>query len=199
MPNHKRKSLLPSLTNVVKFISGTVLFLPFASLIKAVEANGQEFPEGGTYREQSDYIESLQYPCDAEVGDVVENIANSPNPFQSIETYAQHGENVKVWHHDFNAEFGVLTRRTTETNKEKSLGKVDVEEVMIGGESQDGSVQPLTFRFERDKNGLMKVVGKEKKSVTEFAQGVEDAQKEGLVVRANSCYTARLKDKSFAP
>jgi hypothetical protein len=199
MPNYKRKSLFPSFTNVLKFISGTALLLPFASLIKAVEADSQVFPEGGTFRQQSDYIASLQDACGSELGGVVTSIANSPNPFQSIGTYAQNGESVKVWHHDFDAKFGVLTRRTTETNKEKPLESVDTEEVMIGGESQDGTLQPLTFRFERDKNGLMKVVSKEKASVTEFAQGVEDAKKEGLVVRAEDCYTARLKDKSSAP
>lgn len=196
MANHKRKSLCPSFSDVVKFTLGTIFFLPFASLIKAVKTDSHGFPEGGTFKQQSEFVNSLQHPCNAEIGNVVESIISSDNPFQSIETYAQNGRNVKVWHHDFDAKFGVVTRRTTETNKEKQSGSlVDMEEVMIGGESQDGTLQPLTFRFERDKNGLMKVVSKEKVPVTDFAKGVEAANKEGLVVRADSCYTARLRDK----
>lgn len=196
MANHKRKSLCPSLSDVLKFISGTMFLLPYASLIKAVKADSQEFPTTGTYKQQSDYIENLPEDCNSGDSALLHNILNADDPSHAIETYAQNGEHVKVWQHAFDPEFGIVTRRTLGVNEKFPSGPLDNrEEVMLGGVSQDGQLKPLTFHFVRDKSGLLKPLSRQEISVTAFAEGVEKAAQEGVTARANTCYTARLKDK----
>lgn len=196
MKNGKRKSWCPSFRDVVKFVASVWVLFNGPQL---VQAQGT-FPEDGNYKKQSDWVKQLVNPCEETAGNVVEEIASAENPFQKVDTHAQQGKKVKVWHHDFDSEFGVVTRRTKETAQDRSNEPTkDIEEVMIGGESQDGTLQPITFTFQRGKDGLMRPTAKKKMMVTEFAEGVEQAGKEGLVVKMDnnygSCYTARLKDK----
>lgn len=196
MANHKRKSWCPSFKGIVKWAVTAWMLL---NIIKDTTASAAEFPESGNYKQQSDFVNSLTHPCDYEIGRVVTDIAEAENPFARVEAHAEGGKNVKVWHHDFDKEFGVVTKRTKETAKESTSEKTaDVEEVMIGGESLDGTLQPITFKFQRGKDGLMRPVAKTKVPVTEFAEGIEHANKEGLVVRADTCYAARLRDKARA-
>ena len=160
-------------------------------ILLTTSAVAVEFPETGTFKQQSDYVNSLHTPCDDQVSAVVLSVATAENPFASL--LLRDGD-IKVWHHEFDAEYGVVMRRTLDQSSAISVAD-DVEEVMIGGESQDGSLQPLTFRFQRQQNGMLKIIDKVKVPVTEFAEGVEQAGKQGLVVRSKSCYTARLRDK----
>lgn len=196
MKNGKRKSVCPSPKNLLTFLAKAwVLFYGASNVASALE-----FPEQGNYKQQSDFVNSLTNPCGYEVGNVVTGIADAENPFDTVSQIqaTQPSRNVKVWRHEFDEENGVVFKRTVETAKESGKDRTkqsDVEEVMIGGQSEDGNMQPLTFKFQRGEDGLMKVVGKEKVKVTEFAQGVEQAGKEGLVVRADTCYTTRLRDK----
>lgn len=195
----KRKSLCPSFRDIVKFFASAWLLFNAPTMIKTASAS-QNFPEGGTFKQQSDFIKGLPPACEWETGVLISEIAGSENPFQTMSDRATGDMVVKVRHHEFNDEFGVVTRRVKESNAVDSVSQstVDFEEVMIGGESQDGNSQPLTFRFERDKNGLMRPVSKTKVPVTEFAEGIEQA-KEGVVVSAQNnqqtCYTAQLKNK----
>jgi hypothetical protein len=165
-------------------------------LLAANEITAREFPEDGTYKQQSDFINGLTYGCPADLHNAVQAISEADNPFQQVAEHTQNGNSVKVWHHAFDPENGVVFRRKIEADKNKpAAAVVDTEEVMIGGESQDGTLQPLTFRFKRGADGLLQVASKEKVPVTTFAEGVEQANKEGLVVKVNNCFTSVLKDK----
>jgi hypothetical protein len=196
---NRRRSTWPSFGTILKLCVTVLIVAPVAALVKAARVDSHGFPEEGTYKQQADFVNSLTSPCDPHTSGVVTSIIDADNPFQMVEAHTSEVNTVKVWHHEFDPEFGVVTRRTKESNKNAPAGSsaavVDVEEVMIGGESQDGTLQPLTFRFKRDKNGLMRVVSKEKVPVTEFAEGVEQANKEGLVVRTNNCYTSQLRSR----
>lgn len=193
----KRKSACPSFKDMFGFcVKAWVLF--HGSQV----ASALEFPENGNFKQQSDFVNSLTGRCREDVGNVVSGIADAENPFNMVDAHSKSEptRDIKVWRHEFDAEHGVVFKRTLQKLKENESLKpsTDTEEVMIGGQSEDGRMQPITFRFQRGADGLMKVVSKEKVKVTEFAEGVEQANKEGLVVRADNCYTSRLRDRKTA-
>lgn len=206
MKTAKRKSACPSLGSILKFFGYCWMFFNVGAIHKVLAETN--FPEDGTFKQQSDWVDNLPKGCSEESQSVVESIIDAENPFKEAESHSTHyGKSVKVWHHEFDQEYGVVSRRTVETAKVGTKSVTDTEEIMIGGESQDGTLQPVTFRFQRDKNGLLKPVAKTKNLVTEFAEGVEKAGKEGLVAKAEvetynsgfplkrTCFTTRLRDK----
>lgn len=177
-----------------KCISILSLIVLATQAVTSTRAAG--FPDGGTFKQQDDFINSLPKACPQDTSIAVTDLVSAQNPFAHMSTMSP-DLRVKVIRHEFDQTYGMVMRRMA--TSERSLPGIDrhireQEQVFIGGEG-DGS-SPLTYIFERTPEGNLKPIKKEAVSVKAYADGIEDAKRhEGLVVSIETdhtrCYSSR--------
>lgn len=196
-----RKNSMPKHAKSPNLAKSIILFVGYLGSLfystKSVNASKTEFPVEGTFAEQTAFVNNLPKSCSEGSAKLINSITEMDNPFGYTPPH-RYGigdlsdkYDIETWRHSFDAEFGTLTKRTKGEYSDETT-------ITLAGEGSE----PVVFHFKQTSNGDWKPVKKEKVAMAVYSAGIDQAENEGLIVKAKktdflgnteTCFTAQTK------